>query len=160
MNNRALRPGLEPLEGKSLLSVTGGAVLATPVVQSPPPASPTSVAVSLTTNRRVYQPGQPVTIMLTATNTTNHPVAFNVGPSINGFSVTQNNVTVWRSNSGIQPMFVQLRTIPAHGSITLTSTWNGQSNQAPLMHRTGLFTIHSQIPHVRTAMIRIMARHG
>ena len=67
----------------------------------------------LATDRQVYHRGQPVVMTLTETNTSNHAVTVPLGPSTDGFYVTQNGREVWASNTGPQPLFVVLKTLQA-----------------------------------------------
>src|SRR5690348_10939965 len=116
------------------------------------------VVVRLTTDHAVYHRGQPVVMTLRETNVTNHAIAVGIGPSIDGFFITQRGKVAWRSNPGIQPLFVRLEVIPPHQSLTLTATWDGPSNEGPPSHPTGLLTVHSEIPGARPVAIRILAR--
>jgi Intracellular proteinase inhibitor len=103
-----------------------------PVAPPPPPLLPPStrsgISTSLTTDKSTYNAGDRITISLTEANTSNAPVTIESGPSVDGFSVTQNGATVWRSNAGIQPMFIQAITLQPGQSHTFTSVWNGLSN--------------------------------
>jgi hypothetical protein len=90
----------------------------------------------LTTDRAFYHAGQTVRMTLTETNITTHPVAVSVGPSIDGFSITHNGAVVYRSNGGMQPMFIMLRTLQPGQSLTLTATWKAVGS--------GTFVVHNQ----------------
>ena len=76
---------LEPLEGRSLLS---------------------GLAYSLTTDQSAYQPGQPIVMTFQVTNVSTHAITVDDGPSIDGFIVSQDGAEVWRSNSGVNPLFI------------------------------------------------------
>src|SRR5437868_5346083 len=86
------RPKVETLESLALLS---------PLTCFPPPALPSDLAVTLTTDRLVYQQGQPVTMTLTETNISDHDLLVGEGPMIDSFYVTQVGVRVWVSKPGI-----------------------------------------------------------
>lgn len=127
---------LEALEGRSLLS---------------------GLATSLTTNASTYQAGQPVVMTFQETNTSSTPTVLNNGPSIDGFSVMQDGHVVWRSNGGINPLFIQVVPLDPGQSLTLTATWNGipQGGSSPV---SGTFQIVNQLaPHGATASITIGA---
>ena len=102
------------------------------------------IAATLTTNVSVYVPGQPVTITLVETNTSKHAVKLAVGPSIDGFTVSQNNVELWRSNEGVQPLYVLLKTLKPGQSYTETATWNGQFDEAQPSNPLGPFVIRAE----------------
>ena len=95
---RKRRPRVELLEARALLS---------------------SLSTSLTTNQSVYQPGQPIQMTFTETNTINQPVTIGEGPSIDGFDVTQNGKPVWESNAGVNPLFILVKTLQPGQSLTL-----------------------------------------
>ena len=90
--SRRLRPSFEPLETKGLLShmVTGlvqhhagggvAAEMGSPLL---------SLKVRLTTDHPSYRPGQIVKLTFTEMNHTGHDVFVELGPSIDGFSVTK-----------------------------------------------------------------------
>jgi hypothetical protein len=157
MTRRDLRPRLEMLEGKALLSTAVGLAHNAVIQRATPSAPGSSVVATLTTDRRVYHPGQPVVMTLKESNPTNHSVSIGLGPSMDGFYVSQRGSRVWSSNAGIQPLFVMLEVIPPHGSITLAATWNGQANESPLQGATSVFQIHSQVHGARPVTIRILA---
>lgn len=131
---RRTRPTLEPLEGRSLLS---------------------GLAYSLTTDRAAYQPGQPVEMTLRETNVSSQPVTVKDGPSIDGFTVSRGGVVVWRSNAGINPLYIRLETLQPGQSLTLTATWDGipTGGSAPV---SGTFAISNQLaPTAASAVVAI-----
>lgn len=95
---------LEPLEGKALLS---------------------GLSYSITTNQSSYAPGQAVEMTFQETNVSDKAITVQEGPSIDGFDVLQGGRMVWRSNSGMNPMYIALDTLQPGQSLTLTATWNG-----------------------------------
>jgi len=101
---RRTRPNLELLEGRDLLS---------------------GLATSLTTNQSVYQPGQPIVMTFQETNVSSQPIPVEDGPSIDGFMVTHAGKVVWRSNAGMNPLFIRMETLQPGQSLTLTATWDG-----------------------------------
>jgi hypothetical protein len=103
-----------------------------------------ALAYSLTTNQSTYQAGQPIQFTFTETNTGSTPVGIELGPSNSGFDVAQNGATVWASNAGNQPYYVQLRILQPGQSVTLTATWNGVSNVGTATAVTGTFTATNQ----------------
>lgn len=144
---------LETLEGKVLL-----AAIATPVAPvSPLIIVPVSqgLVVKLSTDHQVYRRGQPVVITLTETNTSQHDISVESGPSLGGFFVTHNGRRVWASNTGIQPLFVLIRTLEPGESITQSATWNGQSNIGPSWTPTGHLVVGSQVEGAQPVNIQI-----
>jgi len=100
----------------------------------------------LTTNQSVYQPGQPIQMTFTETNTSNQPVTVGEGPSIDGFDVTQSGKPVWESNAGVNPLFILVKTLQPGQSLTLHSTWNGVPSPAqPPIPSSGTFTVTNQL---------------
>jgi Intracellular proteinase inhibitor len=124
---------LEPLEGRALLS---------------------GLAYSLTTNQTVYQPGQPVVMTFRETNVSNHTISVDSGPSIDGFDVKQGGTLIWRSNAGINPMFILLDPLQPGQSLTLTATWNGvpTGGSTPV---SGTFEITNQLNSSTSATVTI-----
>ncbi len=145
-------PVVEPLEGKALLS---RAAIALPV--APPIVAPMNqgLQITLTTDHMVYHKGQPVEMTLTETNRSNHTINVELGPSIDGFFITKNGKEVWASNTGPQPDFVLEEPLAPGQSISLSATWNGQSNIGAPSSPTGLLFVHSQVPNSPTAVIWI-----
>ncbi|MFI5455585.1 MAG: hypothetical protein ACHRXM_09050 [Isosphaerales bacterium] len=114
---RQLRPALEPLEAKLL---------------------PSTLAVSLVTNHRTYRAGEVVCMKLTEKNDSEQDVTVGWGPSIDGFSITHNGAPVWRSNSGIMPLFIADRTLAPGQSITLLAHWKAA-------REAGTYTVCSEL---------------
>ena len=144
---------LETLEGKVVL-----AAIATPAAPvSPPMIAPLSqgLAVKLSTDHKVYRQGQPVVMTLTETNTSQHDITVQSGPSLGGFFVTHNGRGVWASNAGVQPMFILIRTLEPGQSITQSATWNGQSNIGPSLTPAGHLVVGSQVEGAQSINIQI-----
>jgi hypothetical protein len=106
-----------------------------------------SLAYSLTTNESSYQPGQPIQISLTVTNTSSQPIETLRGADLDHFVVTENGVQVWESGSFILPLAESVTLQPGQ-SFTDGDTWNGVPNLGPLGAPTvlmgGLFTLTDQ----------------
>jgi hypothetical protein len=152
---RARIAAVEPLESKSLLSA--GAPLVH--VRAAPPIVARvdeGLKVVLTTDQKVYHKGQPVVITLTETNTSKQTEMVALGPSTDGFYVTQNGVDVWASNAGPQPLYLVVKSIKPGASLTLSATWNGHTNIGPPSSPTGTFVVHSQIPGAAPVTIQIL----
>ena len=144
---------LESLDGKILLTM-----IATPIASmSPPIITPVSqgLVVKLSTDHQVYRRGQPVVITLSETNTSQHDITVESGPSLGGFFVAHNGRRVWASSTGIQPMFVFVRTLQPGESITQSATWNGQSNIGRFGRPTGHLVVASQVGGVQPVNIQI-----
>ena len=152
---RHLFPNVEALEAKALLShiAVGAAArnhhVASAVKQLSAVAS--SLDISLTTAEPTYTVGQRVQISLTATNDTHHNVPILVGPNANVFSITENGLTIWRSNSGPQPLRPTVRKVLHPGqSLTLTASW--------MPTGTGTFVVHnSMAPKGPVATFNVVA---
>ena len=145
---------IEGLEGRALLS----AGLRRAQIPVPPPiVAPGNegVKVVLTSDHLVYHRGQPVVMTLTETNTSNQTVTVPLGPSTDGFYVTQNGREVWASNTGPQPLFILARTLKPGESFTVSATWNGHSNIGPASNPTGVLVVHSQIAGAAPITIRV-----
>jgi hypothetical protein len=130
---RRISPRLDVLEGRELLS---------------------GLAYSLTTDASTYQAGQPVVMTFQETNDSSQAIQVEDGPSIDGFDVTQGGKTIWRSNSGMNPMFIRMDTLQPGQSLTLTATWDGvpDNGSAPV---TGTFTVSNQLNPGTTATISL-----
>ena len=159
-----LRPTIDSLESKALLSGVGTGLMAhsavlqfeaqqvekapmitvklTPrehlVLDQIQRLVTSGMTVTLTTDRPAYNPGQVVHITLTMTNTSNHEEIVGIGPSIDGFSITHNNVVIWRSNAGPQPTYIQRRAVKPGQSIVLTASWTATN-------LTGTFVVANQL---------------
>ncbi len=134
MISRRTRLDVEPLEGRTLLS---------------------GLSYSLTTNQATYIPGQPVEMTFQETNNSSQPISVQDGPSIDGFTVTQGGSEVWRSNGGVNPLFIMLEPLQPGQSLTLTATWNGipTGSSTPA---TGRFAITNQLnPQAASATVTI-----
>jgi hypothetical protein len=88
------------------------------------------LAYSLTANESSYQPGQPIQISLTVTNTSSQPIETFRGADLDHFVVTENGVQVWESGSFMLPLAESVTLQPGQ-SFTDTDTWNGVPNGGP-----------------------------
>ena len=140
---RLLFPRVEALESKALLSHFAVASAASNhhialVLKQGSTRAESGLAISLTTDQSTYTVGQTVQMTLIATNDTRHNVTVWVGPNTNVFSITQNGQTIWRSNSGPEPLSPTMRRVLHPGrSLTLTASWTAT--------RTGMFVVHNQM---------------
>ncbi len=136
-----LRPGIESLETKSLLSHMALGLISHELASRLPAAigaAAGSLEVSLTTDQTSYTPGQTVRMTFKETNDTGHNVTVELGPSNDGFFVTRNGTTIWRSNAGLTPDDIVLRELAPGAAITLTATWSA----SPV---TGTYVVHDQL---------------
>jgi hypothetical protein len=106
-------PNVESLEGRSLLAGT---------VSS-------SLAVSLTAMTQATSSGTQVVFTFVENNVSHNNVNVAIGPSTDGFVVSQNGKLVWVSNPGPQPHFQMLETLKPGQSLTLQATWDDRSHQ-------------------------------
>jgi hypothetical protein len=130
---RRIRPTVECLEGKALLS-----------------GAPAGLAVTLNATPMASSSGTQVALTLTETNVSHQDVTVDDGPSLDGFSAARDGKTVWVSNPGINAMFIRVVTLKPGESFTIHATWDGRSNQVdPLDSSTegprlsGTFTIRN-----------------
>ena len=141
MTRQQLRPSIEGLETKALLSHFGAGVAmqhARIAREAGNRLVESELAMSLTTNQSSYTVGQVVQMTMTATNRTHHDVKIWVGPGLNAFVITQNGQAIWRSNSGPQPLYPTVRRVLLPGqSLTLTANWTATA--------TGTFGVHNQM---------------
>jgi hypothetical protein len=147
-----LSPSIESLETRSLLShsslpsvhsaVRTDANLGTGTIASP-------VEVGLTTNQATYTPGQIVKMTFTETNATGQNLLVPIGPTIDGFTITNGSKTIWKSNAGIQPDFIELEKLAPGKSITLTADWTASS-------ATGTYAADDQLDPDASATFEIV----
>jgi len=149
-------PAVERLEGRALLSA---GVRRRDIPVAPPIVAPANqgVKVVLATDHKVYHQGQPVVMTLTETNTSKQTVTVSLGPSTDGFYVTQNGREVWASNTGPQPLFLLLKTLKPGESFTLSATWDGHSNIGPASSPTGPLVVHSQVAGAAPVTIQVQS---
>ncbi len=145
---RSTNPAVETLEGKNLLTAPAAVAPLVAAVEQ-------GLVVKLTTDHMVYHLGQPVVMTLTETNTSQHNITIGLGPSVDGFFVTQNGKEVWASNTGPQPQYILLKTLKPGGSVKLSATWNGHSNVGPASTPTGTLVVHSQVAGAAPVTIQI-----
>ncbi len=122
--SRCFRLGLESLEGRVVLSDLG---------------------LSLKTDRADYITGQPVVITLTETNLSNHDVTIAHGPSSDGFIISKAGTELWRSNAGINPMFLVSEVLSPGQSLTRTAVWNGEATSPSGGVPVGTVQVTSQV---------------
>jgi hypothetical protein len=152
MMRRALTPRLETMENRSLLSslmpIMGGAPN---IVVSPAAAEigTTKLAVSMTTSGTSFTPGQVVKLTFTETNDTNQDEFVNLGPSTDGFVITEGGKTVWQSNAGANPLYIRRQLLVPGQSITLTADWTATSAQ-------GTFVAFNQLDTAATASFKVL----
>ena len=122
------RPGVERLETLQLLS---------------------NVSLTLSADQSHYAPGTPAQLTLTVTDVGSQNVTFDEGPSGDGFNVSQGSSTVWRSNAGINAMFLREVTLTPGQSTTIQATWDGHPNDGAgdpsTALPTGTFQVQSQV---------------
>ncbi len=74
--------------------------------------------------------GTSVELSFTETNVSGHTLSVSYGPIDDGFTATMAGHSVWVSNAGPQPQFLELKTLAPGQSVTVTATWDGHSNTA------------------------------
>jgi hypothetical protein len=132
-----IRPKVEPLEGRALLS---------------------DLAVTLTTDQPSYQVGQPVHITVTEMNGTNHDVTVAEGCGINDFWVTQNSTELWRkSKDGPQPLCPIFLggVLHAHESRSFDTLWDGHTDEGPPGTPTGVVEVFGRVDGVASPPVAI-----
>ncbi len=146
--NRTLRPRIESLESKALLSALTGALTAAgyhelrfhervPHVGKPVPTAP-GVTMSLTTNQSVYTEGQKVVMTLTFTNDSARAESILVGPSIDAFDITKNGKVVWRSNEHFTPMYIARLMLQPGKSYSISADWTADATGKFVVHNTAM----------------------
>ena len=141
---RTIRPGLELLEGRALLS---GVSAATP-----------GLVASLTAVAGRTPSGAQVVLTFTETNASNHDITVEQGPSIEGFTATRGGKTIWNQDAGqFLPNFLEVSVLKPHQSVTIEATWDGRANDVnpadpwvegpPL---SGTFAISNDLDHRAT----------
>ncbi len=128
-------------------------------------APPTSVlSTSLTTDRSVYQLGQPIQLTFTETNVGTTAVQVLEGPT--GFDVKQNGAEVWNSSyPNVFPYEVTPQSNSTYSWVTLnpgqsftqTATWDGVPDHLPSADLSGTFTVSNELdPRGETTSIQIV----
>ena len=136
-----LRPTIEPLETKSLLSQFSPAGVDRHVGRGVPAMTRTIASrleVGLKTNEVSYTPGQIVRMTFTETNKTEHDVVVAIGPSMETFSISHRGKTIWRSNPGVASNDIYLKNLKPGEAFTLTAAWTANSV-------TGKYLVHNQL---------------
>jgi intracellular proteinase inhibitor BsuPI len=153
-----LRPRLEALESKALLSTLAGTFVSAgqherhlhavgAIVGTRAPHA-TTLTMTLGTNQSVYKVGQTVVMTLTITNSSNRPQTIFVGPSIDGFIITQSGKVVWRSDRRPAPQYIARLTLQPGQSHTISADWKATA--------TGMFVVHNtMIPNGPTAHFQV-----
>ena len=112
---RIIRPSLEILEGKALLSGASAAA--------------SGLADSLTAVASRTISGSQVVMTFTETNVSNHDITVDHGPSDEGFTVTQGGKTIWSEDAGqLLPQILKVDDLKPHQSATISATWDGRPN--------------------------------
>ncbi len=150
-----LRPRIDGLEERALLSHLAASLMAPDhafQAEVRREVATSKMAVSLTTNQTTYTPGQVVQMTLTMTNTSSQNETVALGPSIDGFFVTQNAKVIWRSNSGVEPQYIVRRILKPGQSITLTAQWTIPASVS------GALAVHNELfPSGPVAPIQVTA---
>jgi hypothetical protein len=135
-----MRPSVEGLENKTLLSHVAASLVAHhfALAHDATLAGSGSMAVTITTNKPAYNPGQVVAMTLTMTNNSNHNERVLVGPSIDGFSITHDGTVIWRSNQGGTPEYIAVDIIKPGQSVSLFAHWTATDTP-------GSFVAHNQM---------------
>ncbi len=139
---KQMHPCSDGLETRTLLShLVAGLMAHHPVRQAEVQRveAGSAMAVSLTTNQPTYSPGQVVQMSLTMTNTSNHNEPVRLGPSVDGFFITQNGKVIWRSNEGLEPQYIVIRILKPQQSVTLASHWTVPASV------NGTLVVHDQM---------------
>lgn len=148
-----LRPSLEPLESRTVLSTaTGMPALAS---QAAPTTQATSLVVTVTTDHAVYQRGQPVSITVTEKNTSRHDVPVLVGCQILSVSGSSNGSPVWRFRD-LRECATGRGVLHAGQSRQFTVVWNGRPNVSGSHFTHGWVVLRGGLDGAAgTAIIRI-----
>ncbi len=132
---RQSRPTVESLEAKALLSLPG-------------------LVTSVTTDRAVYEVGEPVRMTFTATNETDQPVSFAPDDEAMDFTVSSGGKTIWDEDYGqITLPLAVVETLAPGQSFTLTATWDGTPNEGPATTPAGPLQVQCELDRTATATI-------
>ena len=104
-----------------------------------------NLAYSVTTDKTAYAVGQPVQLTFTETNNSKQNITVDDGPSIDGFNIKLDGTTIWKSNSGINPLYIQAKTLAPGKSLSESATWYGESTTNPSIVQTGSFVVTNQL---------------
>jgi Intracellular proteinase inhibitor len=100
----------------------------------------------MTTDKSVYQIGEPIRFTFTETNTSNQPIQLALGAFNTGFDVDEAGGPVWKSNAGANPMVIVLYTLDPGDSRSFSSTWDGVPDLvSPPVLAPGVFTVTNQL---------------
>jgi hypothetical protein len=132
-----MRPSVDGLENRALLSHGGAGLVAQHEVQPAVSARPSWMAFSLWTDQKTYNIGQVVHMHLSFTNVTSSEQTVALGPSIDGFLIRQNGKLIWQSNAGAQPAYAVSQTLAPGQSITLSAQCT--------MRTPGTFVVSNQM---------------
>ncbi len=136
---RTLRPAIDQLEGKALLSG-----FSAPFTGSAPSAVPAGVQSSVIVSAPTISQNGSVTLSLVETNTTSSPVSFTLPANKEGFQIYQHGIEVWTSNPHALNQNIQLITLAPGQSTTLfQATWSDSGNVHPISG-PGTFTAVSE----------------
>ena len=113
--NRHLRPALESLEGKKLMTVS-------------PLTAPAGLAYSLSAVEFQSVGHNEVELTLTIKNTSKTSQSVNLAASLDPFVAKQNGKVVWESNAGVSDMAIQRVSLAPGASTQITEIWNETSN--------------------------------
>ena len=141
-----VQPFAVPADPTGTTSVGANGSSPSPSPSNPNPSS--ALATSLTTNASSYAPGQTVDMTFTETNDTGQVVLVTIGPSIDGFIVTQGSQDGVESNA-IAPDYVTVRKLQPGQSITLTADWTAPSS-------AGTYVVHNQMDPEVTASFTVV----
>jgi hypothetical protein len=97
----------------------------------------------LTTDKSVYQVGEPIRVTFTETNTGQEPAQIGVDAG-DGLTVMQDGAVVWDQNQGrLFPLCTVSETLQPGQSRTWTGTWDGIPNTVPPSILSGSFTVYT-----------------
>ncbi len=120
------------------------------------PPSSSQLSTSVTTDKPVYQLGQPIQLSFTETNVGTTPIQVLIGPT--SFNVMQTGAEIW---SSIAPGGIpgdNWETLSPGQSMTQTATWNGVPNNVPAAFSNGTFTVSNALdPRAESATFQIVA---
>jgi hypothetical protein len=93
-----------------------------------PRALLSSLSYSLTTDRPVYQVGQPIQFTFRETNIGTQPVTVQVAPG--DFTVWTNSSSIWQSNPGVASQPPKTEILKPGQSVSQTAIWHGTTSHA------------------------------
>ena len=100
-----------------------------------------TLSYSLTTDRSVYQVGQPIQVTFSETNSGTQAVSVQVIPT--DFTVSVDGKSIWQSNPGNASQLPTTETLQPGQTVSQTATWNGKTSYSALPNSSAISQINN-----------------